>query len=334
MRWRTEFTRPLAVLMAAAALACAPSPAGGADGPWSHALHTWTGEGVGASGVCRAEPFTELLASWHVEGAPDAPARLEVRVGDARGWTPWLTVAEHGPGLAALPAQRKHGPVRVDVDVLLSERPMTHAGWRVLVPAGSDARVRGVWLTTTARAPEADPRGGPAPASRVWDVPFVAQREAGEALGGRVCGPASTAMVMRAHGVERPLAQVAAAAYDPAFGIYGNWIRNTAATSREGVPLIATRLESWSALAAALERGPVVISLPPFDAESLPEAGYASVNGHLLVVRGLDGAGGVLVSDPAHRSREAGERVYPVDRLTRLWLGRKRGTAYVSPAAW
>lgn len=303
---------------------------------WSHEVRAWSAaEGV-VRGAHEGEPFTELLPAWWVEGPADAAARLEVRVGDGREWSAWLTIAEHGQGLDSS-ALRRDGDVRIDVDVLVSEQPCTHAEWRVLTPEDSPLTVRGVWVTSTAESDAGSDdirESEPSRATHLWDVPFRAQAEAGEGLAGRVCSPASVAMVMAAHGSEAALAEIAAEAFDPEFDLYGNWVRNTATAFRRGVPLIATRLGSWEAAAAALERGPIVISLPAFDVAALPEAGYSSASGHLLVLRGLDGAGNALVVDPAYGTREEAEREYPLERLGELWLEQKKGTAYITPERW
>ena len=93
------------------------------------------------------------------------------------------------------------------------------------------------------------------------------------------------------------VAEVAELCYDPDAGIYGNWVNNTLGASHLGVPMLATRLASWRELEVALEHGPVVLSLPPFTPETLGGVTYESKSGHLLVARGFDDQGDVLVSD-------------------------------------
>ncbi|MGE3182339.1 MAG: N-acetylmuramoyl-L-alanine amidase-like domain-containing protein, partial [Phycisphaerae bacterium] len=52
------------------------------------------------------------------------------------------------------------------------------------------------------------------------DVPFFSQRTEKPEIAGRICSPTSVAMVMAYHGVTKPVAEVAAAAYDQAHDIY------------------------------------------------------------------------------------------------------------------
>jgi hypothetical protein len=160
-------------------------------------------------------------------------------------------------------------------------------------------------------------------------VPHKAQRDGGEELGGRLCSPTAVAMVAASRGVDVPVADMAARVYDAEFDLYGNWVNNTLAASELGVPMHVTRIGSWEEAARFMRRGPIVISLPPFDERELTGAGYSSASGHLIVLHGFDGRGGVLVRDPAHGDEAEAARVYRRDELTRLWMIENKGTAYV-----
>jgi hypothetical protein len=288
-----------------------------------------------------AEPFTAALLSWvpqpGVEETPWPGQKLGWSgIGFVLAGSPWLidTRGEDAPPLAD-PADLLKAKVTLDVDMIEFEQPQRVLDVHVLHNA---PRPR-VFATLSRPGPPITADDGLALTTRVWDVPFHAQAEAGTvpesqpgsgaSLAGRVCSPASIAMMLAARGVDVTVGQACALAYDPVHDLYGNWVRNTWAGSRLGVPMIVTRLNSWTQLAAWLEHGPVTISLPPFTSEQLPEAGYDNPSGHLIVVRGLDGSGGVLVTDPAHGTREKAQRTYPVTTLTELWLKQKKGTAYV-----
>jgi hypothetical protein len=286
------------------------------------------------------EPFDAALLSW----VPAAGVEDRAWPGRELGWSgigfvlagwPWLidTRGDGAPPLAD-PAELLKARVHIDVDMIEFEKPQALLDVHVVHNA---PRPR-VFATLSRAGPEITPDDGLALSTRVWDVPFRRQADAGRAIGGgpdgeplagRVCSPTAVAMVLAAKGVDVPVRAVCEAAYDPRHDVYGNWVRNTWAGSRLGVPMIVTRLSSWTALAEWLEHGPVVVSLPPFDGESLPEAGYVNPEGHLIVVRGLDGNGGVLVTDPAYGEQAKAERVYPVRALTELWLKGKLGTCYV-----
>jgi hypothetical protein len=62
----------------------------------------------------------------------------------------------------------------------------------------------------------------------------------------------------------------------------------------------------------------------------LNNAPYKSLDeGHLIVLTGLDGRGGVFVNDPAAGSAEQGQRVYSMHDLTTAWMSLGSGTAYI-----
>jgi hypothetical protein len=140
--------------------------------------------------------------------------------------------------------------------------------------------------------------------------------------------PTSLAMLLAFRGVERPTLEVAQRAFDARHDLYGNWTRNVQAAWSFGVPGHLARFADWKGVAAELERGqPLVISIAA-KAGELAGAPYASTEGHLLVVTGFDGKGGVLVNDPAAEDAAKGKRVYRADELAKVWLARG-GTAYV-----
>ncbi len=83
------------------------------------------------------------------------------------------------------------------------------------------------------------------------------------------------------------------------------------------------QVERW--IAAGV---PVIVSLA-FEAGELAGAPIESSNGHLIVVRGFDPAGDVIVNDPAGRSASDVRRVYARRSLESLWLRSSGGTAYL-----
>ena len=286
-----------------------------------------------SSGPIERAPFDEALLSWDLRQDPGSGARLEARVRQDGRWTGWMTVATRGDASAfGTGPSRRDGDAWIDVDVVMCDTPCDAIDWRVAAAGPGGAAVRSVWLTTTgvgsggAYTPESEP---PAFAHA---VPHKAQREGGEELAGRLCSPTAVAMVLAAAGLEIGVAEMAERVHDAEFDIYGNWVNNTLAASELGVPMHVTRIGSWTEAEAFMRRGPIVISLPPFDERELDGAGYSSRSGHLIVLRGFDGRGGVLVRDPAHTEAGEAARVYRRDQITRLWLLENKGTAYV-PAA-
>ena len=87
------------------------------------------------------------------------------------------------------------------------------------------------------------------------------------------------------------------------------------------------RHNSLSELVDEISDGkPVVINFA-FEDEQLSGAPYSQTSGHIIVVRGFDGKGNVLVNDPAGRDISKGMNAYDIDELTAVWLGHG-GVAY------
>lgn len=300
-----------------------------------------------ASAVARA-PFAcaELVPSWNARAAPGAAWLVELSVADVdERWSPWLVVGAFGLEGAALARLRAELPGRtrcalgrVEVDTFVGERAFDRARLRLCAAPGAalDAsvsleRVAFAFSARGAPAAGAADRGAPV----ALDVPFRSQRGLAPPLAPRACSPTALAMALAYHGVLRPTEEVAAALHDPLHDVYGNWSRAVQAAGALGVPGRVERLESWAAVRAQLEAGrPIVASVRALPGE-LPGAAGGYPDGHLLVVTGLDGRGGVLVNDPALPDEASGRARVSCDALGRAWLERRRGTAYVllPPAA-
>lgn len=276
-------------------------------------------------------PFDEALVSWDLRVSERGAARLEARVRHGETWTDWMALAFRGDrDVRGFPAPVRAGArARVDVDVILCDGPADAIEWRIVTMGSGPVGFGSVWVTTTGLGAGGALRKEPEPVAMDHAVPHKAQRDAAEEAIGRLCSPTAVAMVMGSYGVDIPVVEMAARVYDDEFNLYGNWVNNTLAASELGVPMHVTRIGSWEDAARFMRRGPIVVSLPPFDERELTGAGYSSASGHLIVLHGFDGRGGVLVRDPAHGDEAESARVYRREELTRLWLIENKGTAYV-----
>lgn len=331
----------LALLLCVAALgACAGTRRGERTEAWRHhvAIQDWPDAGERPTATAEepwvsaphavAEGFRELIASWNVDVAEGAGAQLEVRVQRGDEWSPWLTVAEWG-AVTAEPKEAKEASVawaRVDVDYVRATDDLN--AWQARVVAhGGDARLRRVAVVATG-AGTLPPSAGPDLDAFAAAVPFHSQHTPDPELSGRLCSPTSVTMALGAAGIACSVADVAAAAHDARHDLYGNWVRNVQAAYALGRAGHVTRFSDWQQVEGVLRGGGAIVISFEFSAGELPAAGYDS-EGHLIVLRGFDGEGGVLVSDPAFSTAAEGERVYPRRALSKLWLADSAGTAYV-----
>lgn len=354
--WRHQQIRGLAGPEAAAAGLVLPiGPAHEADAAW----RVWE--------PMELEAFRELILSWNVRAAEKTGVWFEIRVADEPGgeWTPWMLIGEWGV-LHPKPVTQADG-MKVEVDVLVSQRPLRMvqvraaavqdaggdvaggAGGGVGGGAGGGVELRRLSITTTrpARAGESSEAArrerdvglsagaGKADVPRAdgaarLAIPFRSQKTPEAELAGRLCSPTSVSMVLAYYGVEQTVYDVAGAARDPRHDIFGNWPRNVQTAFGFGVPGEVRRFESWREIEATLDAGvPIIASIRVRPGE-LRNAPYESTGGHLIVLTGYDrGRGVVFVNDPAASDASKGVLEYFRDDLTRVWLSRGKGTAYV-----
>lgn len=297
--------------------------------PPGQTAHTHTGPAI------ITEPFTHAVFSWNVNAGPGVAVWFEVRVLDAATgeWSPWLYLGRAGDPDPALrpanPVTRFSGGT-IDIDCLTGLRPFRVYQMRIDIRGGL-AVVSNLAVTTTTDAAAlttAPPQTVPTAPVEIA-VPFRSQKTERPELAGRLCSPTSVAMVLAAYGIDTTVDEVARRAYDPDHDIYGNWPRNVQAAYSFGVRGMVTRVQSWAEAARFLHAGIPIIASIYAEKGELRGAPYEGTEGHLIVIRGFDTAGDVLVNDPAAATPETGMLTYRRDDLTRVWLRNTRGTAYI-----
>lgn len=278
--------------------------------------------------------FDQLLMSWNVRVPRDAGLLLEVAVQDRGPWSPWLHLADWGNIEQARPTTREYGHGRVQVDILHLEESMQRARYRMRafgVQAGDPVVVHRTTLVfTSTRALERRfARQVPAhPAAVQLSVPPLSQRDAPADLSARICSPTCVAMALAHAGHPVSPTEVARLVFDRENNIYGNWVRAVQGAFELGAPGVLVRISSWDAVEHFLGQGlPLIVSVKVRPGE-LTGAPYDDTPGHLLMITGLDGDGGVLVNDPAASSAAGVRRTYGLDELERVWMARG-GVTYV-----
>jgi hypothetical protein len=181
---------------------------------------------------------------------------------------------------------------RIAVDILRSDAPLAAIG--VESSVGLDAVAVSV-------PPPRDVRDPRHTRAVTLDVPALSQYVAAFPNERGWCSATSLAMLVRFHGVTVEVPAVARAVYDASYQGTGNWSFNAAYAGALGLRGAVAYLRGIDHVAAFLDAGlPVAISISWAEGQ-LPGAPLEHSNGHLLVVRGIDGAH-VEVNDPAHPS--------------------------------
>lgn len=277
-----------------------------------------------------AVPFRALVPSWNVETASSVLIDVRVRHAATGQWSPWLRLGRVGEGAPDEPeAVRVWEGGRVAVDLIEANVDLDAWQYRVSLARSGEAGLRRFVMVETAKAPEGSTQSRPDVPAMELSVPFRSQMTQKPEIAGRICSPTSVTMVVASHGLEHEVQAVADLAYDHDFDIYGNWPRNIQAGFKLGLEGYVSRINDWSEVSRHLSAGrPLVASIRVKPGE-LDAAPYPDTAGHLIVIRGFDGQGGVLVSDPAVETPELGELVYPMRDLETVWFTGSAGTTYV-----
>lgn len=263
------------------------------------------------------QTFDDAIPSWNVRG--DFRALIRVRRCASGAWSDWHSIGSWGD---APPAPRIHDGVNVDIDRLRAAEPLSAV--QLAFDSLNLVSVDRVSVCVgTGRVHDAPPTS--LTAVRL-DVPARSQHDAPENIARRICSPTCVAMVLAYFGIDVPTERVADACFDAEHDVYGNWNRAIQTAYSFGVSGSVQRFATWEAPSALLHAGRPIVASIAFESGALPGAPLPRTDGHLVVIRGVDGDA-ILVNDPA-APRDAVSTRYPLDALGRAWFGHG-GVAYV-----
>jgi hypothetical protein len=300
-------------------------------------------EGTWISPVVAADfPFTELLPSWNVATPTDTGVVFHVRTRDAATdrWTPWLRIGAWGRYTSRLRTDAcEFG--KVDTDTLFLDRPANAYQVRAALQSFDLDRavtpsIRRIAVTysgaldeSSAWAKQSHPDPGPSQRwARDLKVPYRAQGDNASAVTGMTCSPTSVSMVLHYWGVDRPTMENALAIWDDHNDLFGNWSNNTQRASELGMDAWLQRFRNWDQVKEEIAQGHPVVASINFAKGTVPDYPiYAGTDGHLIVIRGFDPDGKVIVNDPASKAKGDGVR-YSQSALTHAWFG-NGGVGYV-----
>lgn len=285
-------------------------------------------------------PFDELVLSANADLPERCSLSLETQVLVRGRWSPWFWLGQYSPGDSQGGSLAVRGIGAVDVDTLVLERPAEAFRYRLRLrneggPKSPLLRLVSAVISDRRRPPRWG-RGPKPPAGAPWvrdlDVPRRSQMVEDPRLRRDICSPTAVAMMLAYWNIPVETAQAARGVFDSARRVYGNWTFNTAYAGAFGVDAYVSRMTDPSELEAEVAQGrPVVVSLS-FEKGELRGAPIPRTRGHLLVVRGFDPAGNVIVNDPAAPGPDQVRRVYRREQFLRAWLRNKRGLCYkISP---
>ena len=245
-------------------------------------------EQPGHQALLRVPAATRAIVSWNA-GAPNGGIALAVHRSDGSVAEPLLYARWSPHDRRSLDGSDEK--TRVAVDVVRSDVPFSGIGVTstvaldavsVAIPPPDDARVAF--------------RARVAP----LEVPPLSQTVRGFPESARSwCSPTALAMLLRFHGVDASIPDVAHGVFDSSYAGTGNWAFNAAYAGARGLRGVAAYLRGLDHVAAFVDAGlPVAISIS-WRGKELPGAPLPHSEGHLVVVRGFE-PHHALVNDPAH----------------------------------
>jgi hypothetical protein len=301
-------------------------------------------------------PFDTLVPSWEAVTPAGTWMELEVRVRSEGSWTPWFNM---GVWASEAGSVRRHsvngqqsGPWGVLTDTLKSKGPGFADAYQYRLTlfteqGGVSPLVRGVSVTVSDSQRHGENVGVADTNSWGRELEVPARSQMVYQGGGELwCSPTSLSMVMAYWAgkignpnLNQPVPVVAAGTYDYVYQGWGNWPFNTAYASAYGLESAVSRFSSIEQVERWIEMGvPVIASIGwdnRYGERRLSGAPLTLSDGHLLVIRGFDSSGNVVVSDPAGSDDSQVRRVYRRDEFARAWFSGSGGVVYlVYPRGW
>ncbi len=300
--------------------------------------------------------FDTLIPSWEAVTPAGTWMELEVRVRSEDSWTPWFGMGVWASETSSMERHsvdgQRSGAWEVLTDTLQSKGLVFADAYQYRLTLFTEQwdvspLVRGVSMTVSDSYRHGENLG--AAGTGLWGLELAvpARSEMVYPDGGEVwCSPASLSMVMAYWagetgdpGLDQPVPAVAAGTYDYVYQGWGNWPFNTAYASAYGLKATVNRFSSIEQLERWMEMGvPVVASIAwdnNYAERQLSGAPLTWSDGHLLVVRGFDSSGNVVVNDPAGNDDSEVRRVYSRDEFAQAWFSGSGGVVYlVYPGGW
>ncbi|NWJ96184.1 MAG: peptidase C39 family protein [Chloroflexi bacterium] len=345
--WRFEGLKPGGdgLKLDAAALKSANDPygAGGYNGGnYYNGGHYFYGEAV-APFHAPVGGFDNAVVSWNAETPAGTWVALKLRALIGNHWTREYVLgvwaSEEGTVKRHSVDGQTDGDGKVQTDTLVLNNRASAFQLRVVL--FSTNQQASPYLRATAVSAV---RNGAMPAvtsPRLWnhDLSVPERSQMIYPDGGEVwCSPTSVSMVLEywSHqtgqaNLNQTVPFTAAHTNDWIYQGNGNWPFNTAYAASFGLTAYVSRFHSLSQVEPWIERGiPVIVSVAYRPGE-LAGTPISQTDGHLIVLRGFDSSGNVIVNDPAGDPR-IGQKVrivYNRAQFEKVWQNGSGGAVYL-----
>jgi len=283
-----------------------------------------------------AFPFTQALAGANASLGPKDRLELALQVRDKRGWSPWFKFGSFSPGGetgSVKNQQNRFGSMATDIVTLSSASEYLRYRVTIKAAAGSTAFFRLASVTYTNTAAEYDEASAVKKHASfkpvLLNIPKCSQMTQRVSYYRDICSPTSVTMILNHFGLKTRVLDTAVGVRDTTENIYGNWTLNTMYAGTLGLYAWPTRLNSLEDARGYLAAGIPLAASVTFGPDELRKAPLKKTAGHLLVIKGFDAKGNILVNDPAAADKNTVGRVYDRKEFAKAWLKNKSGTAYI-----
>jgi len=283
-----------------------------------------------------AFPFTQALAGANASLGPKDRLELALQVYDERGWSPWFEFggfSQDGETGSVKNQQNRFGRMATDILTLSSAAERLRYRVTIKAAAGSTAFFRLASVTYTSTAAGYNEafavKKHASFKSVLLDVPKCSQMTQRVTYYRDICSPTSVTMILNHFGLKTRVLDTAAGVRDTTENIYGNWTLNTMYAGTLGLYAWPTRLNSLEDARGYLAAGIPLAASVTFGPDELRKSPLKKTAGHLLVIKGFDAKGNILINDPAAAHKNTVGRVYDRKEFAKAWLKNKSGTAYI-----
>ncbi len=270
-------------------------------------------------------PFNTLVLSVNYHTRTDGLLLLEAQVRRGRKWSRFYKLGLFSRDFqSSFPAQQDAFG-HVDTDCLVLEPEAEAFRYRLSLYGDMEVDLLASSITNS-RLDE--PLGGEAQGCFNARVEPVSQLCVKHKDRRRICSPAALTMALNYFGAKTDVLRVMKEVFDPASGIYGNWIFNTACAARYGMESFVRRFASLRELPEFVNQNSLVLASVGYKKGELSNAAIAATPGHLVLITGYED-GKIWTADPAAATDGKVIRPYDAREFSRVWLKNKRGVSYI-----
>jgi len=286
-------------------------------------------------------PFDQLLLTANAALGPGDELACQAQVHTGSGWSPWFDFGSFNLAGGAASVRGRENPFgRMEIDTLILKSRAQYLRYRIKLSARAGSAPRALRLVSAVYTDTSLPYDEAAAVKRTAGfkpvklaVPQYSQMLEQVNYSRDICSPTSLAMALNYFGLKSSPLETAAGVLDNTEKIYGNWSFNTRYAGAKGLYAWLTRLNSMDEAQKYLSAGIPLIASLTFGPGALKRSPLKKTAGHLMVVKGFDARGNIIVNDPGAPDSKTVQRVYNRKEFARAWFKNKYGTAYaLTPA--